>query len=67
MIMATVNPISIQKYLKGMDYPAQKDDLIQHAEQQGADQEILDVLEQLPDDEEFETPAQLSKAIGQIE
>ncbi|MCU0568866.1 MAG: DUF2795 domain-containing protein [Oculatellaceae cyanobacterium Prado106] len=65
--MATVNPISIQKYLKGMDYPAQKDDLIQHAEQQGADQEILDVLEQLPDDEEFETPAQLSKAIGQIE
>ncbi len=65
--MATVNPISVQKYLKGMDYPASKDELIDHAEEQGADDEVLDLLEQLPDDEEFETPADVSKAIGQIE
>lgn len=64
--MATVNPISVQKYLKGMDYPASKDELIDHAEEQGADDEVLDLLEQLPD-EEYETPADVSKAIGQIE
>lgn len=65
--MATVNPISVQKYLKGMDYPASKDELVDHAEEQGADKEVLDLLEQLPDDEEYETPADVSKAIGQIE
>lgn len=65
--MATVNPVSIQKFLKGVDYPATKDDLIDRAEENGADDDVLDVLEQLPDDEEFETPADVNKAIGEIE
>lgn len=64
--MATVNPASLQKYLKGMNYPATKDDLIEHAESQGADDNVLDTLEQLPEDE-YETPADVSKAIGEIE
>ena len=64
--MATVNPIHIQKFLKGMDYPAAKDDLVFHAEDQGADDETLDLLEQLPD-QEYETPAEVSKALGEIE
>jgi hypothetical protein len=64
--MATANPIQIQKYLKGVDYPAFRDDLIAHAEEQGADDEVLDLLEQIPDDE-YETPADVSKAIGNLE
>lgn len=64
--MAKANPIQIQKHLKGVDYPASKQDLIEHAQQQGADENIRSVLEQLPD-EEFETPAEVSKAIGDIE
>ena len=64
--MATANPIQIQKYLKGVGYPASKDDLIFHAEEQGADDEVLDLLEQLPD-QEYETPAEVSKAIGDLE
>lgn len=64
--MAKANPIQIQKHLKGVDYPASKQDLIKHAQQQGADENIRSVLEQLPD-EEFETPTDVSKAIGDIE
>lgn len=64
--MATVNSVSLQKYLKGMNYPATKDDLIEHAESQGADDNVLDTLEQLPEDE-YETPADVSKAVGEIE
>ncbi|MBF2051227.1 MAG: DUF2795 domain-containing protein [Leptolyngbya sp. IPPAS B-1204] len=64
--MATVNPIELQKYLKGMNYPASKDDLIDHAEEQGADDDILDLLEQLPD-EEYETPTDVNKAVGELE
>lgn len=36
--MAKVNPVQIQKDLKGIDYPVSKQDLIKHAQQQGADE-----------------------------
>lgn len=64
--MAKVNPIQLQKHLKGMDYPASKEDLIKHAQQQGAGEDALSALEQLPE-EEYETPADVSKAIGKNE
>jgi predicted outer membrane protein len=63
--MAHVNPIQIQKFLKGVDYPASKDALIQNAKKMGADEGVFESLEQLPD-EEFETPADVSKAFGQL-
>ena len=61
-----VNPIQIQKFLKGVDYPASKSDLLENAERQGADEDVRSTLEQLPD-EEYETPADVSKALGNIE
>jgi hypothetical protein len=64
--MAKVNPIQLQKYLKGMDYPANKEDLLERAKEQGADRDVCSTLEQLPD-EEYETPADVSKAVGAIE
>lgn len=64
--MSKVNPIQLQKYLKGMDYPANKQDLLDRAEQEGADENILSTLKQLADDT-FETPADVSKAVGNIE
>ncbi len=64
--MAKVNPIQVQKFLGGMDYPATKDEIVKHAKSKGADENIMDTLEQLPEDD-YETPADVSKAIGQIE
>jgi hypothetical protein len=58
-----INPIQIQKFLKGVNYPASKSDLLQNAEQQGADEDARTALEQLPD-EEYESPADVSKALG---
>ena len=34
----------VQKALKGVDYPASKDDLVSHAEGNGADLELVDTL-----------------------
>jgi hypothetical protein len=65
--MAKANPVQIQKHLKGVDYPANKEVLIQHAQKQGADRNIISLLEKLPEDEEYETPTDLNKAIGDIE
>lgn len=65
-VMAKANPIQLQKHLKGMNYPASKQDLIQHAKKHGADDNAMSVFEQIAD-EDYETPADVSKAIGEIE
>ncbi|MBA4142513.1 MAG: DUF2795 domain-containing protein [Nitrosospira sp.] len=63
--MATANPIQVQKFLSGMNCPAKKDEIVGHAKSKGADDNIMQTLQQLSD-ESFETPADVSKAIGQI-
>ncbi len=47
--MAKINPIELQKSLKGVDYPASKDDVVKAAEQNGADEEILEALGNMSD------------------
>ena len=37
--MAKVNPVRVQKFLGGLDYPASKEDLIKRAEREGADEQ----------------------------
>ena len=64
--MAHVSPVEVEKSLKGIDYPAKKDDLIKHAKQQGASQDVLETLKELPE-ENFKSPIDVSKAIGEID
>ncbi len=64
--MAKVNPVQVQKFLGGLDYPASKEDLMKRAEQEGADENVRSTLEQLPD-QNYETPADVSEAIGELE
>jgi hypothetical protein len=59
-----VNPIQLQKYLSGIDYPANKRDLVERARQQGADENVVRTLENLPRDE-FNSPNDVSEAVGQ--
>ncbi|KQS06075.1 DUF2795 domain-containing protein [Curtobacterium sp. MCLR17_007] len=61
--MATPNPIQIQKYLSGIDYPASKDDIVSTAEQQGAEGDVLDALKGIPDGE-YDAPTAVSSAVS---
>jgi hypothetical protein len=61
--MATISPIDVQKALKGMDYPASKDQIVEHAKQNGADREVLDALQKIPD-REYEGPSGVSSEVG---
>jgi hypothetical protein len=56
------SPIDIQKALSGIDYPASKEDLIRHAEQNGADSDVLEALKKI-DDREYEGPSGVSSAV----
>lgn len=58
-----VNPIEVQKHLKGMSYPATKDDVVSTAEQNGADDEVVSHLRGL-DEEEFSGPDDVMRALG---
>ncbi len=59
-----VNPIELQKYLKGTDYPAKKEDLVSTAQGNGAPSEVMDQLQGLGE-QEFSGPDQVMKALKQ--
>ncbi|HEX2969717.1 MAG TPA: DUF2795 domain-containing protein [Bacteroidales bacterium] len=59
-------PIQVQKYLKGMDYPAAKKDLIDKAKENKAPEEVITMLEQIKSNK-FNDPAEVSKALGDSE
>ena len=61
-----VNPIQLQKHLSGIDYPAGKQDLIDAAREQGADEEALSTLERLPD-RQFDGPNAVSAEVGNLD
>ena len=59
------SPANVQTYLKGIDYPATKDDLLRTARDNGASDEVMDILQQLRE-EEYGGPQDVMKAYGQI-
>jgi hypothetical protein len=56
------NPIDVQKNLKGVDYPASKEDLASTAESNNAPQELIDQLRNL-DQDEFSGPDDVQAAL----
>jgi Protein of unknown function (DUF2795) len=61
----TVNPIQLQKFLGGIDYPARKQDLLDRAKKSGADKNVMKTLESLPRDN-FNSPNDISEAFGDM-
>lgn len=60
------SPATVQKYLKGVDYPASKNDLLLAARNNEAPQAVLDTIESLPA-ETFGGPQEVMKAYGELE
>jgi hypothetical protein len=61
----TVNPIQLQKYLGGLDYPTDKQSLIDKAREKGADDNVIQTLQRLPMDR-FNSPNDVSEAFGKM-
>jgi hypothetical protein len=57
------NPIDIQRHLIGVDYPADREELLETARSEEAPPEVVEALESLPEDEEFDGPDQVMEAI----
>jgi hypothetical protein len=57
------SPIQLQKYLGGTDYPISKPQLVDHARKNGAEEDVIHLLERLPY-EEFNSPNDVSEAFA---
>lgn len=54
------SPVQVQKFLKDINYPVKKQELIEHAKKNKASNEVLQDLEKLPE-KQYTNAADVSK------
>lgn len=59
-----INPIQLQKHLKGASYPMTRDDLVSLAASNGADDEALSALRAI-EDREYDGPNAVSHELSE--
>lgn len=62
---AAVSAADIQRHLRGIDYPAGKEGVINQAQKNNAPEAVLDILRKIKD-QEFHSAADLSRALGEV-
>ncbi|GCF06902.1 DUF2795 domain-containing protein [Dictyobacter arantiisoli] len=63
--MAKADSMNIESYLKDMKYPANREEIVKHAQQQGGDDQMCSMLRQLPN-QHYRSVNEVSKALGNI-
>jgi len=58
-------PVRIQEYLSGVEYPATKDQLISHAREHEAPDDVIEFMKRLPN-RNFKSPAEVSQEAGKL-
>ena len=64
--MGKVNPVQVQKFLKDVNYPVNKQELMGHAKDHGADDRVMNFLERIPE-RQYNGPNAVSQEIGRQE
>lgn len=59
------SPAQVQKLLGGLDYPVQKQQLLDKAKSEGADRNIMNIIGKLPD-QEYGSPVAVSRELGKL-
>lgn len=60
------SPANIAHSLKGIDFPARKQELVEHARRNQAETAVMEILRQMPE-QEYHTMADVMKGVGQVE
>ena len=68
--MATMNEksqptVNVSRFLRGINFPAQKQDLLLNAKQNQADREVIDLIQKL-DDREYDNISDVMKAFDKV-
>jgi Protein of unknown function (DUF2795) len=59
------NPIQVQKFLKGVDYPVNRQQIVDTAKRQGADENVMQALQRLPE-RQYNGPNAVAEEIGKL-
>jgi hypothetical protein len=62
----TVSPVAVQKALKGIHYPASKQDLLKQAQQNSAPEDVMRKIQNMPG-ENYSKPTDVMQALGKTE
>lgn len=62
---SSTNPVAVQAYLKGINYPASKEDILDRAAQNKAPNEIMSALKKISE-KRYSSPAELTREVGQV-
>jgi hypothetical protein len=57
------SPANIMHHLKGIHFPVQKRELVQQAKRNGTEEDIMEILNDIPD-QGFASIAEVLKAVG---
>lgn len=63
MAASEQSPVNVTQHLKGLSFPATKEDLEKHAKEHGADEAVMETLRGMSE-ESYETMADVMKAYG---
>ncbi|WP_447044256.1 DUF2795 domain-containing protein [Vreelandella sp. H-I2] len=60
------SPANVTHHLSGIDFPASRSDLERHAKENGAEEDVRDVIRDMPD-QEYGSMADVTKGVGEVE
>jgi len=60
------SPAAVERYLKGIHFPANKGDLTDIAQQNGAPSDVMSVINRF-EEKEYNSPVDIAKEVGRVE
>jgi len=60
------SPAIVESYVKGVHFPAQKEDLVNQARDNGAPEDVLDVLDKFSD-RDYKSPIDIAREVPKAE
>ncbi len=62
----SISPIQVEKFIKGIEFPCDKEDLIDCATANHAPADVLDLIEEFPE-QEFNSPVDVARCFSQVQ
>jgi hypothetical protein len=59
-------PVNVSRFLKGIDFPVEKEQLVQQAQQNQADREVINLIQRL-EDKEYDSIADVMKGFDDLQ
>ncbi|MBX4192037.1 DUF2795 domain-containing protein [Candidatus Parcubacteria bacterium] len=58
------NVAEVTKNLKGVEFPADKNQILETAQENGASEEVIQMLQKLPEGEQFNSPTEVMESLS---